>query len=87
MCQYLILRYSKIIFMELQLKTIRRERGKTQMQVADFLHIKQNAYSQYETGRREIPLALLVRLSEYYEVSVDFLLGLTDLEDPYPRRQ
>ncbi len=87
MCQYLILRYSKIIFMELQLKAIRRERGKTQMQVADFLHIKQNAYSQYETGRREIPLALLVRLSEYYEVSVDFLLGLTDQEDPYPRRQ
>ena len=73
--------------MELQLKAIRRERGKTQMQVADFLHIKQNAYSQYETGRREIPLALLVRLSEYYEVSVDFLLGLTDQEDPYPRRQ
>lgn len=87
MCQYLILRYSKIIFMELQLKAIRRERGKTQMQVADFLHIKQNAYSQYETGRREIPLALLVRLSEYYEVSVDFLLVLTDQEDPYPRRQ
>lgn len=87
MCQYLNLRYSKIIFMELQLKAIRRERGKTQMQVADFLHIKQNAYSQYETGRREIPLALLARLSEYYEVSVDFLLGLTDYEDPYPRKK
>ena len=73
--------------MELQLKAIRRERGKTQMQVADFLNIKQNAYSQYETGRREIPLALLARLSEYYEVSVDFLLGLTDYEDPYPRKK
>lgn len=73
--------------MELQLREIRRERGKTQMQVAEFLHIKQNAYSQYETGRREIPLALLARLSEYYEVSVDYLLGLTDYEDPYPRKK
>ena len=73
--------------MILRLKELRRERGKTQMQVAEFLHIKQNAYSQYETGRREIPLNLLIRLTEYYEVSVDFLLGLTDQEDPYPRRQ
>lgn len=73
--------------MILRLKELRRERGKTQMQVAEFLHIKQNAYSQYETGRREIPLNLLIRLTEYYEVSADFLLGLTDQEDPYPRRQ
>ena len=73
--------------MILRLKELRRERGKTQMQDAEFLHIKQNAYSQYETGRREIPLNLLIRLTEYYEVSADFLLGLTDQEDPYPRRQ
>lgn len=73
--------------MELQLREIRRERGKTQEQVAEFLHIKQNAYSQYETGRREIPLLLLARLSDYYEVSVDYLLGLTDYEEPYPRKR
>ena len=70
----------------LQLKKIRCGRGKTQTEIAQILHIKQNAYSQYETGRREIPLLLLVRLAEYYEVSVDFLLGLTEYEDPYPRK-
>ncbi len=73
--------------MELQLKAIRCERGKTQMQVAEYLHVKQNAYSQYETGRREIPLTLLAQLSEYYDVSVDFLLGLTEYEEPYPRKK
>ena len=52
---------------------------------AELLHIRQNTYSQYETGRRQIPIALLIQLSEFYETSVDYLLGLTNEMKPYPR--
>ena len=52
---------------------------------AELLHIRQNTYSQYETGRRQIPIALLIQLSEFYETSVDYLLGLTNETKPYPR--
>lgn len=44
-----------------------------------------SAYGHYEAGRRKIPLELIVELSKFYCVSVDYLLGLTDVKNPYPR--
>ena len=57
----------------------------TQQAVADYLHIRQNTYSQYETAQRQVPIEMLVALSDFYDVSVDYLLGLTDEETRYPR--
>ena len=57
----------------------------TQQQLADQLSIRQNTYSQYESGQRQLPLDALVRLAKLYNVSVDYLLGLTDVDTPYPR--
>ncbi len=57
----------------------------TQQQLADLLNIRQNTYSQYENGQRQIPLTALVQLARYYETSVDYILGLTDTRRPYPR--
>lgn len=57
----------------------------TQQVVADYLHIRQNTYSQYETAQRQVPIEILIALSDFYDVSVDYLLGLTDEETRYPR--
>lgn len=70
----------------MRLKELRLENGVTQKQLASKLNIKQNTYSQYESGQRQIPLNTLAELSMFYDVSVDYLLNLTDSETPYPRK-
>lgn len=50
----------------------------TQQNVADFLECNREVYRRYEKGTREIPVWALIRLAEYYDCSVDYLLGVTD---------
>lgn len=69
----------------LRLKELRKETGKTQAQIAEILSVRQNTYSQYENGQREIPLSMLIFLAQHYDVSVDYILGLTEVETPYPK--
>ncbi len=64
---------------------LRQKYNLTQKEVATKLNIRQNTYSQYETGARELPIALLIELARLFETSVDYLLDLTDKEEPYPR--
>ena len=71
----------------IRLKKLREENKKKKKTVADFLHVRQNTYSQYETGQRQIPIDNLIALADFYKVSVDYLLGLTDEETRYPRPQ
>ena len=75
-----ILKYGRI-------RDIRIDRGLTQEQVAKILNVKQNTYSQYEIGVVNYPLDAVVKLAEYYGVSVDYLVGLTDEDTPYPRKR
>lgn len=70
----------------MRLKEIREDKQLSQSEVAKLLNVKQNTYSQYETGKRQISIAMLVQLAEFYDVSVDYLLELTDVEDKYPAR-
>lgn len=56
------------------IRTLREERGLSQAQVAAILGVAQNTYSQYETGKIEWTAPVLLRLADYYQVSVDFLL-------------
>lgn len=63
----------------MRLKELRQEHDKTQKEVADYLNVKQNTYSQYENGKRQIPVDILMRLADYYDVSVDCLLGRADI--------
>lgn len=67
-----------------RLRYLRKEYNLSQQDIATFLHIKQNTYSQYENGKRQLPIELLIALAKFYNVSTDFILGLTDNEDPYP---
>ena len=69
-----------------RLKVLRVESGATQQTVADVLRVRQNTYSQYENGQRQLPLESLVRLAVFYDVSVDYILGLTEVEFPYPKK-
>ncbi|MCI7733349.1 MAG: helix-turn-helix domain-containing protein [Dysosmobacter sp.] len=66
---------------------MRTDRGLTQADVAKILHVSQNTYSQYEIGTTRYPLDAVVTLAEYYGVSVDYLVGLTDEKTPYPRKR
>ena len=69
----------------MRLKDLREDSDLTQQRIADFLNIKQNTYCQYERELRQIPIDLLIRLAVFYNVSVDYILNLTDVKEPYPR--
>ncbi len=62
----------------MRLKDLREDNDVKQKELADYLNIKQNTYSQYENGKREIPLETLWKLADYYNTSVDYLIGKTD---------
>ena len=49
-----------------------------QRELAEYLHCSQQVYSNYELGKRDIPTAVLIKLSALYNVSVDYLLGITN---------
>ena len=68
----------------MRLRDLREDRDLTQAEVASYLCVKQNTYSQYETGTRQLPIDLLIRLAQYYGVSTDYILELTDKPAPYP---
>ena len=67
----------------MRIKDLREDADLTQQELADYLHIKQNTYSQYENGHRQIPLEILIALAKYYQTSTDYILGLTDNKTPY----
>jgi len=68
----------------MRIRDLREDNDMTQQQVAAYLNIKQNTYSQYETGSRQIPIDVLIALASLYQTSTDYLLGITDCRTPYP---
>ena len=68
----------------MRIRDVREDRDLTQKEVAVYLHIQQNTYSQYESGKRQLPIEHLISLARLYGTSTDYLLGLTDIETPYP---
>ncbi len=61
----------------MRLKDLREDFDLKQKEIAEYLHIKQNTYSQYENGQRQLPIDILIKLAKYYNVSTDYILGLT----------
>lgn len=68
-------------------RDLREDNDLTQQQVAAMLNCSQVSYSHYEIGRRDIPLEYLVKLASFYDVSTDYILGLTEIKQPYPRQK
>jgi len=69
----------------MRIKDLREDNDLTQQQVADYLNIKQNTYSQYETGARQLPVDTLIALAALFNTSTDYLLAITDCKMPYPK--
>ncbi len=67
----------------MRLKELREDRDIKQKDIAKFLHIKQNTYSQYENGQRQLPVDALIALARFYNVSTDYILNLTNDPTPY----
>lgn len=62
----------------MRLKELRNKKNISQLQLAVALNMNQNSISRYETGEREADYATLIRLADYFNVSIDYLLGRTD---------
>ena len=68
-----------------RIRSLREDSDLTQKELASTLNMSQTGYSKYETGENDIPTKILIDLAYYYNTSVDYLLGITDIKDPYPR--
>lgn len=63
---------------------MREDRDLRQKDMAEYLRCTQVSYSHYELGKRDIPTDVLIRLADFYGTSTDYLLGRTDVKQPYP---
>jgi len=78
--KYEILPYERV-------RNLRIDKDLTQKEIAQLLGIKQNTYSQYEIGVLRYPAEVLIKLAIFYNTSIDYLVGITDIPDPYKRKQ
>ncbi len=72
-----------VINMYRRIRNLREDKDITQQKLATMLNINQTTYSRYENGNLDIPSVVLIKLAQFHETSVDYLLGLTDCKEPY----
>ena len=72
--------------MKLRIRDLREDNDLKQKQIAEFLLCDQSLYSKYERNERPLPLEYADKLADYYGVSVDYLLGRTNITTPYPKK-
>ena len=70
-----------------RLKDLREDKDLLQKDIAKILNMSQTGYSKYEVGTNDIPTQILIKLALYYNTSIDYILGLTNTKDPYPRHK
>ena len=68
-----------------RIRDLREDSDLSQREMAEALNCSQQAYSNYELGQRDIPTATLIQLAQFHKTSVDYILGLTNKKEPYPR--
>ena len=64
--------------MHLRIRDLREDNDKKQVELADYLNIKQSTYSDYESGKINIPIDMLIKIADFYKVSLDYLVGRSD---------
>lgn len=69
-----------------RIRDLREDRDMSQADMAKLLHVHQTTYSDYELENLNIPIPILKQLAQIHNTSVDYILGLTDVREPYPRR-
>ena len=75
----MVIKYNRI-------RNLREDADLTQAQLGEQINVPQRTYAYYESGERMIPPQVLIALAQFYYVSVDYLLGLTDQKTPYPKK-
>lgn len=70
-----------------RIRDLREDLEINQTQFARILGMSQTGYSKYETGENDIPTEILLKLADYHNTSVDYILGRTDVKTPYPKVQ
>ena len=65
-----------------RIQDLRIDSDLSQKKIGEILHISQRSYSHYETGSRNIPIEMLIRLDDYYDTTIDYLVGRTDNKEP-----
>lgn len=68
------------------IKNLREDSDKKQQELADYLNVKQTTYSKYELGKINIPIEVFMKLADYYNVNIDYLVGRTNTKKPYPKK-
>lgn len=79
--QYASFAYCKIIVvmqMYARIRELREDNDLNQSQIAEIINVSQSTYSRYESGYLDVPSEVLIALSKYYKVSVDYILGISD---------
>ena len=71
---------------QLRIRDLREDRDLSQQTIANFLQVHQTTYSDYELERINTPVSVLHKLADFYSVSVDYLLGRTNVKEPYPKK-
>lgn len=61
-----------------RIKELRKEKGKTQQEIADILNTERGYYNKYEKGKQPLPIEQLITLTKYYNVTSNYILGLND---------
>lgn len=72
--------------MTYRIRDLREDKALNQKTVAEILHIHQTTYSDYELGKLNVPVTVLSKLADFYETSIDYLVGRTDIKTPYPKK-
>lgn len=68
-----------------RIRHLREDHDLTQQKIADILHVGQRTYADYESGKTRIPIDSILILARFYDVSVDYITGASNIENPYPK--
>ena len=69
-----------------RIREIREDKDLTQQNIADILHVGQRTYSDYESGKTRIPVDSLIILAKYYNVSMDYISGVSNIKREFPQK-
>jgi len=69
-----------------RIRALREDHDLNQHYIATMLHVAQTTYSDYEKGKVRIPLECLIKLAKIYDVNLDYIAGISDEKNPFPKR-
>lgn len=68
-----------------RIKALRNDNDMNQTQIAQAIHVAQTTYSDYEKGKVRIPVECLIALAQFYDVDMNYITGVSDIQRPFPK--